>query len=258
MSKSKDVCEIKDKCILYNIGIITDVSWDNYIILSNVLNKFDSDYFKLHTIYYKNTWLIHRSNSSNMTTLITHASDDLYKSVSNLFNFIDFWIIFTNFTEYLTPSNLVLTKCQHFNFNHVILSEYNKSTVIYNIEDSIFNDFENIKNKKIKKFLKYIFINSFTFTKKKIKYEDFNDDYNQLYNDVYKTKNYPELTLNKDDILKIKDKYDQINNAKHKIKVLYDKKEAKAEKMHRKMVKQQTYIEFTNNRTKFINSFKNQ
>ena len=46
--------------------------------------------------------------------------------------------------------------------------------------------------------------------------------------------------------------------SKHKIKVLYDKKEAKVEKMNKKMLKQQTFIEFTTNRNKFINSFKNQ
>ena len=64
--------------------------------------------------------------------------------------------------------------------------------------------------------------------------------------------------LQKEDIIKIQEKYNKINNAKHKIKVLYDKKEAKVEKMNRKMLKQQTYIEFTSNRTKFINSLKHQ
>ena len=193
-----------------------------------------------------------------MTTLITHASDDIYKSVSNLFNVVDFWIIFTNFIEYLTPSSLILTKCNEFNFNHIIVTEYLKTDIIYNIEKSVFENFESIKNKKIKKFLKFIFINSLKFTKIKINYSDFNDNFNESYNHIYKTKNFPELMLQKEDIIKIQEKYNKMNNAKHKIKVLYDKKEAKVEKMNRKMLKQQTYIEFTSNRTKFINSLKHQ
>ena len=43
-----------------------------------------------------------------------------------------------------------------------------------------------------------------------------------------------------------------------KLKYYNDKKEAKAEKMNKKMLKQQTFIEFTTNRTKFVNSFKHQ
>ena len=259
MSKIKlEDDELGNINICYNVGIITDISWDNLLLLSNVLNKFDSDYFRLHTVYYKKSGLIQKSNSKNLTTLITHASDDLYKSVSNLFNIIDFWIIFTNFTEYLTPSSLVLKKCEELNFNYIIVTEYIKSNLIYYIEDNIYKNFKNIENKKIKKFLKFIFINSLKFTKMKITYENFNDDFKSVFDDNYKNKNYPELILNKEDIVKIQHNYEKISNSRHKIKVLYDKKEAKLEKMNRKMLKQQTYIEFTSNRTKFINSFKNQ
>ena len=259
MNKIKtDYSEIEKPNILYNIGIITDISWDNYLMLSNILNKLDADYYRLHTLYYKNTWLIQRSNSMNMTTLITHASDDIYKSICNLFNVVDFWIIFTNHIEYLTPSSLIYEKCLEFNFNHIIVTEYSKSQLIYNIEQNVFNNFKHIENKKIKKFLKFVLINSLKFKKIIIDFKQFNDDYNILYNEIHKTKNFPELNFSTQDILKIQDKYNKINASKHKIKVLYDKKEAKVEKMNKKMLKQQTFIEFTTNRNKFINSFKNQ
>ena len=220
MSKIKDEYESEKPNICFNVGIIIDVSWDNYILLSNILDKFDSDYYRLHTLYYKNTWLIHRSNSMNMTTLITHASDDIYKSVCNLFNVVDFWIIFTNYVEYLTPSSLVYQKCLELNFNHIIVTECCKSHIIYNIENDVFNHFKKIENKKIKKFLKFLLINSLKFTKSKILFKDFTDEYKEQYNEIHKTKNMPELSLSKQDILNIQEKYNKINASRHKIKVL--------------------------------------
>ena len=240
---------------IYNIGVICDLSWDNYLIMNKYLKKVDYDYFKFHTIYFKNSHIIQKANNDCFVTLIKHSSNNLLEIINNLFNIIDFWLIFTNNIEYLTPSHLVLNKCKDLNVNHIVITEYLDNCEFY-LNDDI-KCFDLIKNKSFKKFLKFLLLNEIKINK--IKYtEEYTEEYTKEYNKLFLEKIQPEFKLTPQIINKIKESYNHIENSKHQIKILYDKDEAKKEKEARKMKKQTSFLMFSENKQKFIKSFKNQ
>tara|TARA_B100000886_G_C20373602_1_gene470708 strand:- start:270 stop:1073 length:804 start_codon:yes stop_codon:yes gene_type:complete len=251
-----DLPEFKNDSF-YNIGIICDNSWDNYLIMNKYLKKIDPDYYKIHTLYFKNLSIIQKSNNNCNITLLRHGGDNLIKITYNLFKIVDFWIIFTNQIEYLSPVALIYEKCQSLNINYILINENNNLTFNLNKNENIEN-FNQIKIQSFKKFLKFIIINEIKFNNLIPDYDEFITDINEDYNKLFLEKYLPELKLTSDIVSKLKNRYNRIENSKHQIAILYDKQEAKKEKEAKKLNKQTSYLNFTENRQKFINSFKNQ
>ncbi len=240
----------------FNIGVICDNDWDNYFIMNKYFKKIDDDYFKLHTIYFKNFSTIIKSNNNCFTTIITHCGNDLIKLIFNLMQFIDFWIIFSdNIDDIFTPVKLVLEKCISLNYNYIVISSDNK--INFNLNNQL-KDFENLNKITFKKLLKFIIINNINFVNNLISFNDFTKDINIQYNTLFLEKFIPELILTSQTLKKLKVSYAKIESSKHQIKLLYDKDEAKKEKAVKKIHKQNSYLQFTENRHKFISSFKNQ
>lgn len=241
---------------LYNIGIICDNNWDDLYLMSQYLKKIDSDYFRLHTLYFKNSSIIQKSNSNYLTILIKHSGDNLIDLSFNLIKIVDFWIIFTNKIEYLSPVSLILNKCQILNINYIIVREKVKDCEFY--LNSQFEKFNLLSSLSFKKLLKFIIINNIIFDNKNISYEEFIKDINLDYNKFYLEKYSPDLILTNEIISNIKNNYRKIDNSKHQIRLLYDKDEAKKEKETKKINKQTQYLNFSEKRINFLNSFKNQ
>ena len=61
---------------------------------------------------------------NNNLTIMINSGSILSECVSNLLEICDVWIIFTNYTEYLTLPQLIITKCNEFNIKHIIISEH--------------------------------------------------------------------------------------------------------------------------------------
>ena len=118
---------------MFNIGIITDNNWDNFILIEKKLKKIDDEYFKIHSIYFKNIESIRRAN--NMTTLVIHNSNQLICCIQKMFEFVDLWLIFTNYVEYLTPCHYIMNKCFEYNLNFIIISEAFKNDDCINISN---------------------------------------------------------------------------------------------------------------------------
>ena len=97
---------------MINIGVVTDISWDNYILIFNKFKKINSENYRLHSIYGKTLELISICANKNLLTLIRHYSDNLSKTIYNMLQICDIWIIFTNQIEYNTTSRLVIEKCK--------------------------------------------------------------------------------------------------------------------------------------------------
>ena len=239
----------------YNVGIICDNNWDNFIIMSKFLKKINNDYFKLHSLYFKNFAIIQRSNCNSLTTLIRHSGDNLTQILYNMFKIVDFWLIFSNQIEYLSPVSLVLEKCRSLNLNYIIINENNDC--IFNLNSSL-DTFYHLKTQTLKKFLKFLIINEIKFKNDIKDYDLFIQDINKEYNSLFLEKYSPEIKITSDIILKLKTQYSNIEKSKHQIQLLYDRDEAKKEKEAKKLNKQTSYLKFTENRQKFINSFKNQ
>ena len=53
---------------MINVGVITDISWDNYILIFNKFKKINSENFYLHTIYGKTLELINICSNKNLLT----------------------------------------------------------------------------------------------------------------------------------------------------------------------------------------------
>tara|TARA_E500000178_G_scaffold293500_1_gene298289 strand:+ start:1255 stop:1944 length:690 start_codon:yes stop_codon:yes gene_type:complete len=222
---------------MINIGIITDIAWDNYILVHNKFKKINSEYYRLHSIYGKTLELINRCAIKNNLILLRHYSDNLSKTILNMLKTCDIWIIFTNFIEYNTPPRLVIDKCDEYNIKYIIISECNR--------DNLYSSFNYNNNLSFKKNLNLI-------TKKdtSIVIKEFNDD---IYNDLYLNKYNLNINISNDIRNKLKDSYDSIYRKKQdrSIKLLYDKEELKKDKQMKKTSKAVNQLEFSQNRMKF-------
>jgi hypothetical protein len=236
---------------MFNIGVISDLSWDNFILIHNKLKKINFETCRIHTIYGKSLEIINNCCSKNLLTLLRHYSEDLSNTIYNMLKICDLWIIFTNHIEYLNPSHLIIEKCIEYNINYITISEYNKNIdyysfthenlsfkkIIGNLENLKLNNKENIENDKeqIKKF----------------NYEIYNNNFNK--------KSSLSLTITPHIKSKIKNSYDNYNSNKkeHSIKLLYDKDELKRDKTSKKTIKLVNQLDFENKRYNYYKNSNN-
>lgn len=218
-----------------NIGVVCDIQWDNFILINNKLKKINSEHNRIHTIYCKSLEIINNCCTRNMLTLIRHYSDNLSKTIYNMLNICDLWIIFTNYTEFNNSVSLIIKKCEEYNIKYIVISEFNREEDYYSFPIDSKLSFKKILLSLIKNDIPEI--------------KEFDE---QVYNNSFISKNN---NIKLDFIHKIKESYNE--NDKYKkdrsIKLLYDKDEIKREKQTKKTMKELTLIDFTN---KKINYYK--
>ena len=229
---------------MLNIGVVCDLTWDNYALINNKFKKLNDENYRLHAIYGKTLEIFNNCSNKNKLTLYRHCSENLSTLIYNLLKICDIWLIFTNHIEYLTPPSLVIQKCYEFSINHIIISECSRDLDIYSFITS---------DLTFKKIITNLFLNLETNLKNKLNIKPFNDiDYNTNF---YK-KIYVPININPEIKKKIKESTEKIlqHKTEKSIKLLYDKEELKKEKLYKKMNKNFKQIEYSNNR---INYYKN-
>ena len=221
---------------MINIGVICDNSWDNFILINNKFKKLNSENFRIHAIYGKTLEIINNCSSKNYLNLIRHYSDNLSKTIYNLLNACDIFIVFANIVEYNTSTRLIIDKCKEYNIKHIIVSEYRRYNDFFSfdkIKDLSFKKIMNSLNKKDK-----IDINPFNY---------------EIYNKFFLYKQHVNLSLSPDIREKLKESYNNnsITKKEKSIKLLYDKEEIKKEKEIKKNTKFVNQLEFSKNRLNY-------
>ena len=221
---------------MINIGVVCDNSWDNFILINNKFKKLNSENFRIHAIYGKTLEIINNCSSKNFLNLIRHYSENLSKTISNLLNVCDIFIVFSNIIEYNTSTRLIIDKCNEYNIKHIIVSEYRRYNDFFSfdkIKDLSFKKIMNSLNKKDK-----ININPFNY---------------EIYNKIFLYKQHVNLSLSPDIRDKLKESYNNNSIAKKEksIKLLYDKEEIKKEKEIKKNTKFVNQLEFSKNRLNY-------
>jgi hypothetical protein len=218
---------------MQNFGVISDIHWDNFILINNKFKKINPEQCRLHTIYSRTLEVINNCSNKNMLTLIRHYSDNLSKTIYNLLKICDLWIIFTNNIEFNTPARLIMEKCDEFGIKYIIVSEYSRDKDYYSFP---IND---------KLSFKKIIID---ILKIDIVIDEFNDT---VYNDFFNIKNNDLIKLNFKN--KIRETYKDIEQHRKErgIKLLYDKDELRTEKQAKKTIKEIKMIQFTNNKLNY-------
>ena len=107
---------------MLNVGVVCDSNWDNFILINNRLKKLNYEYHRIHTFYGKTLPIFNNSCSYNYLTLIRNYSTSLCKTVFNLLKICDIWLIFTNYVEYNTQTNLIIDKCDEYKIKYIIIS----------------------------------------------------------------------------------------------------------------------------------------
>lgn len=228
---------------MYNIGVVCDTHWDNYILVNNKFKKIPPEHFRLHALYGKTLEIFNNCSSNNLLTLIRNYSDNLSKTIYNLLKICDIWLIFSNLIEYNTQTNLVISKCEKYNIKYIIISEFNRHNDFYSfIVDEKLSFKKNLLN--IEKLKLDINIDSFNYLE---------------YNENFLRNVSISILLSSDIKNKIKDTYQSINQSKKDkcIKLLYDKDECKKEKNIKKTIKEVSQLDFTNKRFNYYRNFKN-
>ncbi len=222
---------------MINIGVVTDISWDNYILIFNKFKKINSENYRLHSIYGKTLELISICANKNLLTLIRHYSDNLSKTIYNMLQICDIWIIFTNQIEYNTTSRLVIEKCKEYNIKYLIVSEYDRN--------NIYSSFSYKYDLSFKKNLNLIQVKDTTIVIDEFDYK--------IYNEIYLDKSHININIPNDIRMKLKEAYNSLYKKKQErsIKLLYDTDEIKKEKQIKKTNKEFNQLEFSQNRIKY-------
>ena len=219
---------------MINVGIVCDISWDNYILIHNKFKKLSNDNCRLHLIYNKNLQMMCNCAYNNNLTIMRNSGSILSECASNLLKICDVWIIFTNYTEYLTLPQLIITKCNEFNIKHIIISEQ--------LDD--YYSFINIQSFKKT-------INNLEICLNKVKVEKFNDElYNENFLLIKK-----ELNLTPEIILSIRNKYENVNTSRQEksIRLLYNKDDNRLNKLSIKGEKEFNSLMYASNRINYYN-----
>lgn len=220
---------------MLNIGIITDISWNNFILVENKFKKLNNDEYRLHVLYGKNLELLSNCAIKNNLSLIRNTNKNLSEILSQLLSICDIWLLFTNCVEYSIPYNIMLT-CNIYNIKYIIISEHSRTDNYYSfLKDS---------NESFKKTIKKL-----TVCQNKCEHK-FDVDYlkpNLIYT-------MPTLDISIRD--KIKRTYTSIEqNKKDKsIKLLYDKSQLKNDKQEKKLLKAAKIMEYNHARLNYYNS----
>ena len=222
---------------MLNIGVICDLTWNNYILAEKKLKKFDPEKYRIHCIYGKTLDFFQNICNKHSLTINRHYSDNLCYTLTNMLKICDIWLIFTNQIEYLTCSQLIIEKCNEYDIKHVIIGEFNR--------DNVFYSFEHDSKLSFKKIIKTLTSKTEDFCIK-----NFNDE---NYNDNFNSKQFVPIILSPNIRSRLKTTYKELNDAKNNrsIKLLYDKDEIKKEKQLKKSAKEATQLQFINNRMSY-------
>jgi hypothetical protein len=223
-----------------NITVITDITWDNFVLLNNKLKKVYPETFQINAIYGKTLECINNCSSLNNLKLVRHFSDNLSKTIYNLLKITDLWLIFTNNIEYNNSSRLVIEKCEEYNLKYIIISEHNMHDNYYSFCHT---------GSSFKKMLKELYSIESVYPTVSF----FNE---LIYNDNFTKKTSCPLHITVELKNKLKQCHSNIekNRADRSIKLLYDKNELKSEKNMKKTIKEFNHLNFNQNR---INYYKN-
>lgn len=226
---------------MLNIGIIIDSSWDNYMLIHKKFKKINNEYFRIHTLYGKTLEIINNCCINNYLTILRHYSNNLCKTIFNLLQICDLWLIFTNHIEYNTQSRLTINKCDEYNLKYIIISEYTNIDLY---------SYDYNKNLSFKKNLQNI-------TKINKNNDILEFDY-KYYNDNFYKCNFVPLNLSQEIRNKLKHNYNDLNKNKNDnaIKLLYDKDELKREKQLKKTIKEVSQFDFNKNRLNYYKNIK--
>lgn len=221
---------------MLNIGIITDSSWDNFILIEKKVKKINSEYFRVHTIYNKNIEIVRRNCSKHFLTLMNNSGENVSKTISNVLKICDIWLIFTNRIEYLNIPSLVIDKCDEFNIKYIVISEHSRENDYYSFES---------EDKTFKKML-----NNLTRCENKSNVIKFNDE---IYNEMFYKKNYININLTEDIKNKIRKSYETIETERKSksIQLLYDKSEMKSAKAFKKTNKECNQLSYGQSRLNY-------
>ena len=226
---------------MQNIGVVCDTAWDNYILVNNKFKKINPEHYRINALYGKTLETFNNCAANNQLTIIRHFSENLCKTIYNLLKRCDLWLIFTNHIEYNTQTRLIIEKCEEYNINYIIVSEYSR--------DEDYYSFEHNKELSFRKILK----NITRFNNDNISefdYKEYNDNYNRM--------SFVPLNISHDIKTKLKESYTSISQHKkdRSIKLLYDKDELKRDKQLKKAIKEVTQLDFTKNRLTYYKNLK--
>lgn len=229
---------------LTNILIVCDLNWDNYALINKKLKKIDSENFRVHLINTRND-ILNKCCSVNDLYIIRHSGKNIIDIFQNLVTFVDFYIIFANSTEYLTHTDILRKICDSSenSLPYVLISEHSRETDYYSF-DNPYKTFKKTINS----------LDSFNFKKKEINISTvLTAEEISLYNSNYYAKINQEIFLSESILNRIRSKYSEISESKQSksIKLLYDKREIKLEKQHRRCNKEYKQLEFGNNRLNY-------
>ena len=222
---------------MQNIGVVCDVSWDNYILINNKFKKINFEHYRIHAIYGKTLEIFNNCASKNHLTLIRHYSGNICKTIYNLLKICDIWLIFTNHIEYNTQPCLVIKKCDEYNIKYIIISEYSRNEDYYSYKYD--------KELSFKKNLEHITKTENNNNISEFNYKDYNDNFNRM--------SFVSLNINPDIRIKLKESYSLINQDKKErtIKLLYDKDESKREKQFKKTIKEITQLNYNKSKLNY-------
>lgn len=240
-SESTELAKLNN---LTSVLIVCDLNWDNYALINKKLKKIDSENFRIHLINTRND-ILNKCCQANELYSIRHSGKNIVDIFQNLVSFVDFCIIFTNSTEYLTHTDLLRNICDSSenSLSYVLVSEYSRETDYYSFDNP---------HKTFKKTIHSL--ESFNFEKKDINVSNvLTTEEINLYNSNYYAKINKEIFLSESILNRVRSKYSEISESKQSksIKLLYDKREIKLEKQHRRCNKEYKQLEFGNNRLNY-------
>ena len=219
---------------MLNIGVVCDISWDNFILIDKKFKKICSENFRINAIYSKTLEMFNNCSSKYNLTIIRHYSENLCNTLLNMLKICDIWLIFTNSIEYLSISNLIIEKCDKYKIKYCTIKEYDRHKDYYSFDVD-----DKLSFKKI--------INNI-----KPKEKQYDIDFFNLkdYNDNFNLKQFIPISISPTIKNKIKSMYETIDETKksRSIKLLYDKDEIKREKQVKKTIKEAKQLQFLNNR----------
>ena len=226
---------------MIHIGVVCDITWDNFILINNKFKKISPETFCINALYCKTLSIINNCCLKNNLTLIRNYSDLLSKTILNMLKICNIWLIFTNNVEYNTPTQMIISLCNQFNIKYIIISEYNRSNDYYSFERDKDLSFKKILNTITKTYNEHI----------SFEHEEFQD-----YNDLFTKKIQVSLLIKQEIRAKLRDTYLDIERQKKErtICLLYDKDELKKEKQIKKTIKTINQMTFTNNRRNYYKS----
>lgn len=224
---------------MIHIGVISDLTWDNFILMNNKFKKINSQIYCINTLYCKTLEIINNCCLKNNLTLIRNYSDSLSKTIHNMLKICNLWLIFTNQVEYNTPSQLIISLCEKYNLNYIIVSEYSRNNDYYSFDINTELTFK----KHLSQIDKHYNFN--------ILYSGEEEFYD--YNVNFSKKTHVSLLIKPDISSKLKDAYSDIEKQKkdRSICLLYDKEELKKEKQVKKTIKAINQLTFSLNRRNY-------